>query len=95
MLQQYQTIIVCVVGAMLYSFVTYWSQRMDEDDPELFQPQKLIRTVIVGLIVGVYAYSRGLDLELSNFRALAEASGAVVIAEQASKGIWRFIKGRL
>lgn len=83
-----EVIAVYFIGAMGYALLTYGAKR-SKTDAEPFDARKLTRTLLVGLIVGGYAYARGLELSLSEFSGLAEASGATVLAEQLSKILWR------
>lgn len=85
------TILVAVVGAMVYSLSTYFSQRVG-DDPESFDPRKFVRAVIIGLVVGVYAAVRGLELDMASYRNLSEAAGVTVVADQLTKLVWRSYK---
>lgn len=83
-----ETLHVYVLGAVAYSLATYASKRT-KPEGEPLAPKKLVRAVVVGLIVGVVAASQGIELTLTNFPDVAAASGAVVIADQVVKGLWR------
>lgn len=84
------TVFVFIAGAVVYSLATYLSKRAGTDEP--FQPRKFIRTLVLGVIVGLYAYQRGIDMSLSEFESVAQASGATVLADQVTKLLWRVIR---
>lgn len=81
---------VYVVGAVVYSLVTYFAKRT-KPEGETFDPKKFTRAVVVGFIVGLFAYVQGAELSLANFDQLVQASGATMIADQVVKAFWRYV----
>lgn len=65
--------------AVVYALAAYSSKWLKDGDT--FQPRKFLRTVIVGLIVGVVAAQTGQSLSIGTVPELASAVGAVHVAE--------------
>lgn len=63
---------------------------------ESFQPYKLIRTLVVGTVIGLIAYKQGYTLTAENYIGyVGNNASAVFIADQAVKIVYRLISSRL
>jgi len=60
---------------------------------QAFDPQKFIRTLIVGLIVGVSAKGSGIDITTENWpELLAASSGIIAVSDQLLKILMFWLK---
>lgn len=84
-----EAVIVVVVSSVIYGLVHYWAKHK-KDDPEAFEPRKFVRALIIGLVVGVVAWQMGMEVTFANFESIATAIGAVGVADQLVKIIWRY-----
>lgn len=82
---------VFVVGAIVYGLVSYFTKRT-KPDGEPFDVRKILRTVIIGVIVGLFAWQQGIALDLGNFWQLATAIGAPALAERIVQIIYRILR---
>lgn len=85
------TIVTSVAWAVVLSLVSYSSEWLGPDR-ESFKPRKLLRTVIIGLVVGVAAVQMGVQLSLTNFGDIVAAVGATGLADQITKAVWRGLR---
>lgn len=83
--------VVYVLGAVVYSLVSYFSKRTKPGGEE-FDFRLFLRTVIVGVIVGAVAWQQGLVVDLGNFWQLASAIGAPALAERIVQIIYRLLR---
>lgn len=74
---------------MSYALASYGSKCADPD-AEPFQPRKFLRAVIIG----VYAWSAGIDLSPAKVSNIAFSTGIVVVADQLAKLAWRVYQHR-
>lgn len=81
-------LVTTLTGAVAYALVSYGSKRARPEGEE-FEPRKFLRAVIIGLLVGLYAFSAGIDLSPAKIDNVAFSTGIVVIADQLSKLAWR------
>lgn len=84
-------VLVYVAGAIVYGLASYFAKRT-KPEGEPFDPRKLLRTVIIGIIVGVVAAQEGIALDPGNFWQIATAIGAPAIAERIVQIIYRLLK---
>lgn len=78
-----------VIIAMGIAFVTFASKRQKG---EAFDGQKLVRTMAIGLVLGLIAYFSGFTLTVDNWEAYLTANaGAVAVVEQVLKIVWRLV----
>lgn len=78
-----------IIAAVVYSLYTYSGKYLTDNDTFLFR--KFLRTVLVGVIVGVVAVYTGHELSLGTFEALAASVGAIHIADVAVKVFWEWL----
>lgn len=84
--------VVGVAIAILLNLTVYASKFQKG---EAFDPLKLLRTVLVGLVGGIGAAITGAEITAENWQAYMAANGfAVTIADQIVKMVGRFLKGR-
>ena len=79
-------IVMAVITALVLSLIIY----LGKEKEEVFQPYKLVRTLAVGAVLGVIAYSSGYTLTADNWEAyLAANTSIIVIADVVVKAAWR------
>lgn len=84
-----ETAITVIAASIIYALVHYWAKRK-RAAPEKFEPKKFARAVIIGVVVGATAWQMGTEVTFSNFESVASAIGAVGVADQLVKVIWRY-----
>jgi RsiW-degrading membrane proteinase PrsW (M82 family) len=87
----YVDALVFIMGAIVYGLVSYFTKRT-RPDGEPFKPRKLLRTIIIGVVVGLFAWQQGVALDLANFWELATAIGAPAIAERILQLVYRSLR---
>lgn len=75
-----------VAVAVAYSLLAYSSKWLKDGDT--FLPKKFLRTVVIGLIVGVVAAETGTALSLGTVEQLSSAVGAVHLSEIIVNALW-------
>jgi len=87
------TSVVYAVLAFLYGFVVYVSKhangQLDGSGGPALEPRKLLRTVIVGVVVGVYAAIHG-TMSVAGVNNVLPL--AIPIADQIVKVLWSYFK---
>lgn len=59
---------------------------------EAFQPRKLIRTLLVGVVIGIIAHLKGVTITADNYEAYLLANAGIIgVADQAVKFFYRLI----
>lgn len=83
-------VVISIVMAILISFYTYLSKLQKG---QAFEPQKMLRTAITGLVLGVVAFFSGFKITPENWEAYVLSNGMIIgIIDQALKVGWRGIK---
>lgn len=86
------TSIVYGVLAFLYGFVVYVAKhaqsQLSSGSGVKFEPRKLFRTVIVGVVVGVYAAVNG-NMSAAGINNILPY--AIPIADQIVKVVWNYL----
>ena len=75
------TFITPIFYAIAYSIYTYMQKTL-KTPPEKFSLPKFERTVVVGVIVGVFAVYSGITLTLTNFSSIAISISAVTLTDR-------------
>ena len=86
---------ISIALALGLSLIIYF-KKMTKEDGEAYDYKKLIRTLTIGLILGIVSYQGGFDLTEANWETYTTANaGVIVIADQVLAGIWRFFKNKV
>ena len=85
-----QIVLSQVLTAIILSLITA-SAKMQKG--EVFALDKLLRTVIIGVVLGVGATILGFEINSGNFQeVLATQTTMIAITDQLAKIIWRLTK---
>jgi uncharacterized membrane protein len=79
-----QTVVTTIVTSIMYAIAAYSHKWQKE---ETFSPRKVLRTVIVGLLVGLAAVAYGLEVTPDSVVTIAQSFGLVAVADHLSKTI--------
>lgn len=86
-----QAIIIALIAAAVIAMSTYVAKIKKGEE---FQPRKLIRTLGIGLALGIIAHVKGFELTAENWEAYMTANaGIIAIADQVIKGGYRLVGG--
>ena len=89
-----EQILMSIGLALGVSLIIYF-KKLTKDEGEKFSYQKVVRTIVIGGILGVVSYQQGFDLNMTNYPEYAMANvGVIALADQVLAGIWRFLKSR-
>jgi len=75
-----------VLIAVVYSLTAYSGKWLKNG--EVFKEKKFIRTVVVGVIVGMVAAETGAKLSVGTVPQMATSVGAIHVAEVIADAIW-------
>ena len=79
-----------LLAAILVGLMTYFSKLAK--GPQVFEPKKLARIAVIGLIFGVVALLADFKPTIETFHAFMLANGSLsLVADQAVKLLWRLI----
>jgi len=85
-------VLLSLLSAVIISFVTYFS-KMTKADGEFFDIQKIARTALVGLAIGVISIFTGVEVTTENwYELVASYAGVVTVVDQLVKMIFRAIR---
>lgn len=82
--------IAIACGVALTIFASKWQAGQP------FDGQKLLRTAVVGLVIGVLGHYKGYTITADNFEAYVAANaGVIAVADQGVKMLWRLIRRKV
>lgn len=87
-----QQIAMSLGMAILISVLTYITK---VQKGESFDAYKVLRTLVIGLVIGGIAYYKGFTITPENWEAyLTSNMGIVAVLDQGWKMVWRLIGGK-
>ena len=81
-----EEVVVPFITAVAYALYTYSGKYVKNGDK--FLPKKFLRTLLIGVFVGVVVAATGRTVTLNNFEAVAASVGAIHVADVAVGAIW-------
>ena len=89
-------VIMYAIIAAAYGMIVYMSKHSNSlingNGPLKFEPKKLLRTVIVGAVVGWYAASHGVT-SMAGVKNILPI--AIPVADQLVKVVWGYVVGKV
>ena len=80
------TTISTIVGALIWFLIGYW----DKEPQEAFSPEKVFKTIVAGLIVGVLVVVFKLpETEALGVMGVFSKMGAIVLLERVYKKLFK------
>ena len=80
------TTISTIVGALIWFLIGYWGKKPEES----FNPEKVFKTIVAGLIVGVLVVVFKLpETEALGVMGVLSKMGAIVLLERVYKNLFK------
>lgn len=87
-------LIMAIIGAVIYNLIGYFRLRDPGEKPS---PVKIIRTIIIGVIIGIVAMWKGISFSdadlLIHLIAASTPIGLSFMVDQIALAIWKWVKG--
>ena len=86
------TAFTSMLNGLGIGLLIYFSKASKTDTDTIFNPDKLLRIVVLSLVISLSALYAGYELTAMNWQNyIAANTGLVVVADQLTKMIWRLI----
>lgn len=88
----FETVVMGVFVAVVYAISMYVKKTLNVANPQMFDWSKVISTMIVGGLVGLFITQTGvLPTEVGVVNQMAMMGGLIVATENTLKILWRIV----
>ncbi len=98
MMEMLITIGMSILTALGIALTMYASKSklIDPNQGQAFEGRKMVRTLVVGVIIGIVAYFQGFEITEANFEMYSTTNALVIVgADLATKFIWKLLVNRV
>lgn len=87
-----ETILYAVIASIAYS-LTHYFKKAKKDEPQAFDPSKLLSTAAIGALIGIAFAASGVEVsQLAVEQQLVAYAGLVAVVENVLKAGYRIVK---